>query len=291
MKKILLAVAIVSFSLVSCVKNSNEYKDLRQENDSLLLINAQTQAEFDSMLTTLNSVEDGFAQIKEAENYLTVQSNTAGEMNANTRQRLEADMHLVAETLKNNREQIAKLEKQLKGSQYQSSEMKKTLARLTAELETKTAMITTLQEELAKRDIRIQELDDAVSELSGRVNNLTQETVKQDETLKSQDKEINSVWYVYGTKEELKKQKIVSGGGLFKATEVLKGDFNKDYFIKDDLRKLKEIPLYAKKAKLLSNQPAGSYELKKDESGNITLMITNPQDFWSLSKYLVIQVD
>ena len=34
----------------------------------------------------------------------------------------------------------------------------------------------------------------------------------------------------------------------------------------------------------------GSYALEKDDKGLLTLKITNPKEFWSVSKYLVIQV-
>ena len=37
-------------------------------------------------------------------------------------------------------------------------------------------------------------------------------------------------------------------------------------------------------------QKTGSYALEKDDKGQLTLKITNPKDFWSVSKYLVIQV-
>ena len=40
----------------------------------------------------------------------------------------------------------------------------------------------------------------------------------------------------------------------------------------------------AKKAKLATNHPAGSYRLE----GADKLVITDPNAFWSLSKYLVI---
>ena len=89
----------------------------------------------------------------------------------------------------------------------------------------------------------------------------------------------------------MKEQKILSGGGLFKAKEVMKGDFNKDYFTKADLRTLKEIPLEMKKAKILTNHPEGSYSLVKNDKGLLTLVISDPQNFWSLSKYLVVNVD
>ena len=48
--------------------------------------------------------------------------------------------------------------------------------------------------------------------------------------------------------------------------------------------------MFAAKAKLKSNHPEGSYEFVKDEDGNLTLNITDPKTFWSLGKYLVIEV-
>lgn len=292
MKKILLSVAVMaSMMFTACNSKSGDVEKLRQENDSLVQLNAQTKADFDEMLQLMNDVEDGFRQIKEAENYLVVQSSATGEVDMTTRERLKSDMQLVAQTLKDNKEKLAKLQSQLKNSKYQSSQFQKTVERLNAEIESKTAMIVSLQEELAKRDVRIQELDNAVSELAGQVNTLSEETEKQKSTISSQEKEINTVYYVFGTTKELKEQKIISGGGLFKASEVMKGDFNKNYFTKEDLRTFKQVSLESKKAKLLTAHPEGSYTFEKNDKDLLTLVITNPTEFWSLSKYLVIKVD
>ena len=292
MKKILLSVAVMaSMMFTACNSKSGDVEKLRQENDSLVQLNAQTKADFDEMLQLMNDVEDGFRQIKEAENYLVVQSSATGEVDMTTRERLKCDMQLVAQTLKDNKEKLAKLQSQLKNSKYQSSQFQKTVERLNAEIESKTAMIVSLQEELAKRDVRIQELDNAVSELAGQVNTLSEETEKQKSTISSQEKEINTVYYVFGTTKELKEQKIISGGGLFKASEVMKGDFNKNYFTKEDLRTFKQVSLESKKAKLLTTHPEGSYTFEKNDKDLLTLVITNPTEFWSLSKYLVIKVD
>ena len=292
MKKILLSVAVMaSMMFTACNSKSGDVEKLRQENDSLVQLNAQTKADFDEMLQLMNDVEDGFKQIKEAENYLVVQSSATGEVDMTTRERLKSDMQLVAQTLKDNKEKLAKLQSQLKNSKYQSSQFQKTVERLNAEIESKTAMIVSLQDELAKRDVRIQELDNAVSELAGQVNTLSEETEKQKSTISSQEKEINTVYYVFGTTKELKEQKIISGGGLFKASEVMKGDFNKNYFTKEDLRTFKQVSLESKKAKLLTTHPEGSYTFEKNDKDLLTLVITNPTEFWSLSKYLVIKVD
>ena len=158
------------------------------------------------------------------------------------------------------------------------------------ELEAKSLQIETLQEELASKNIRIAELDDAVAGLSQDVAQLKADNVAKEAVVASQDKALNAAWFVYGTSSELKEQKILSKKFLQKA-KVLEGDdFNKDYFTQIDIRRDKEIKLYSKDAKLLTVHPEGTYELVKDDKGQLTLKITSPNKFWSVSRYLVIEV-
>ena len=199
-------------------------------------------------------------------------------------------MQLISETLKKNKETISQLEEKLKKSGIQSAALKKTINRLSSELDQKATMIVALQEDLAKKNVRIQELDEMVSSLNEDVENLATTAAAQSEKLGEQDKALNTAYYCFGTAKELKDQKILSGGGLFSKSKVLQSGFNKDYFISVDIREVKEIPLFAGKAKLKSNHPEGSYEFVKDEDGNLTLNITDPKTFWSLGKYLVIEV-
>lgn len=290
MKRMIYPIAVLLF-FAACNSNSSKMKQLQLENDSLVAAATQSQAEFDELLSTLNEVEDGFSQIKDAENYLVVQSQTNTDLNPSTKERLASDMRMIQETLKNNREQIAKLQKQYDNSRYQSAEFKKTIQRLNVEIETKTAMIVSLQEELAKKDVQIAELSQSVSELAGTVDNLTSETQSQQKELSKKEKEMNTAYYVFGTKKELKDEQIISGGGIFESTKVMKGNFNLDYFTKVDIRKIKQIELFAKKAKMLSNMPAGSYSFIKGENDELTLVINDVAKFWSLSKFLVIEVD
>lgn len=165
------------------------------------------------------------------------------------------------------------------------------MARLQNEIEEKTQLITSLQESLAKRDVRIAELDEAVTNLTGQVEHLTTENEQQKEVLMTQDEALNTVYYALGTNKELKEQKIVEGGGLFSSKKVMEGEFNKNYFTAVDMRKLHDIPFDSKKAKLLTNHPEGTYELQKDNEGYLTLVITNPDSFWSLSRYLVVELN
>jgi ABC-type transporter Mla subunit MlaD len=177
------------------------------------------------------------------------------------------------------------LEAKLKKSSINSTQLSKTLAGLRQELEQKTADLVTLRDELAKRDRQIAELTTNVTNLSNDVQNLSAESAERQEVINRQQAEINTAYYCFGTSKELKDNKILVGGQLGT-------NFDKNYFIKiDNLNNLTVVPLYAKKGKLISKHPGGSYQFGNDASGKAELRITNPKNFWSLTKFLVVEVD
>jgi DNA repair exonuclease SbcCD ATPase subunit len=286
MKKVVLFFIASTFIFVSsCVKNSSEYKNLQAQKDSLALVNEKNAAEMEEILSLLNEVEDNFKNIKSAENYLSVQSGASGELTPNTRERIHADMQLVTETLEKNRQKIAELEKKLKNSSLQSTQLKQTVNSLRIELDQKTMALVALNEELERKNQQISELSVNVSNLSRDVQELRAQSNAQQQTITQQQKEITTVYYCFGTSNELKKQKIL-------VNDQLGSNFNRDYFIKvNDYNKLTTIPLFAKKGKLLSKHPNGSYEFVKGVNNQVELQILDPNNFWSLTKYLVVLVN
>lgn len=283
MKKLIVLSACVAALMASCGQMGNN-QALQSQNDSLKVALSERDAELDQIMGTFNEIQDGFRQINEAEGRVDLQRDARGEkMSAS--QKMKDDLLLISETMKQNREKLAQLQKQLKNSNYQSSQLKKAIVALERDLAEKAEQIKTLQAELAAKDIRIAELDDAVAGLSTDVENLTTENEIKTKTVAAQDKALNTAWFVFGTKSELKEQKILQNGDVLQSD-----DFNKDYFTEIDIRTDKEIKLYSKSAKLLTNHPEGSYSLVKDAKGQYILKITNPNKFWSVSRYLVIQV-
>ncbi|MDR1763570.1 MAG: hypothetical protein LBR64_06430 [Dysgonamonadaceae bacterium] len=285
MKKVLLFGIFVTLCLTSCVKNSSEYKALLARNDSLAIANAKNQGDLDEILSILNEVEENFNSIKSAENYLAVQSGSTGEMTPSTKEKVRADMQFVTETLNKNKEKIADLESRLKSSAIKSDKLQQMVNNMRQELDQKTMALVTLNEELKKKDQQISELNQNVVNLSNDVQSLKTQSASQQETIQQQQTEINTVFYCFGTSKELKDQNILVDGKLGP-------NFNKNYFIKvRDFNKLQNIRLYAKKGKLISAHPDGSYEFTQDPTGQVQLTITNPTLFWSLTKYLVVQVN
>ena len=284
MKK-LVVLAMGAILMASCNGVTGDKDRLRVENDSLLMALSQRNAELDEMMGTFNEISEGFRQINAAENRVDLQRGAIAEGSMSAKEQIASDIEFIRKQMEANREQIAKLQKQLKNSNYQSAQLKKAIENLQQELNAKTLRIEELQSELAAKNIRIQELDAAVSELTTTTQELTAANEAKAKTVADQDQALHSAWFVFGTKKELKDQKILVKGDVLQDAGA-----NKDYFTQIDIRTTKEIKLYSKSADLLTNHPKDSYTLEKDAREQLVLKINDPAKFWSVSKYLVIQV-
>ena len=272
---------LAAFVLTGCNDGKNNAANNAAQADSLNSIIAQKDSELNDMLGTLNEIEDGLNQINEAENRVVLLKNGEG---ATKRQKLKEDVQFIATRMKQNKELLAKLQKQLANSSIQGDQLKKTIENLQKQLVEKEKQLQALREELDSKDIHIAALDETINNLNTKTSNLTKESSKKTEVINAQDKQLNTAWYVFGTKKELKNQHIMENG------KVMTGNFNKSYFTKVDIREVSEIKLYSKSAKLLTTHPSRSYTLVRDANKQYTLRITNSQIFWSTSKYLVVLV-
>lgn len=284
MKKLLSVtfIAILSLAFVGCQGNKQSADSAeRAQTDSLRQVISQKDNEINDMMGTLNEIQDGFNEINAAENRVTIAKGGEG---ANKEQQIRENIQFIAKTMKQNRELIAKLRNQLKQSSVKGDALKNTLENLSKQLEEKDKQLQQMRAELDAKDIHITELDEAINNLHTNVNNLANESSKKSQVINSQDKQLNTAWFVFGTRKELKEQRIIEGD------KVLQSNFNKNYFTKIDIRVDKEIKLYSKYAKVLTMHPSSSYLLQRDANKQYTLKITNPEIFWSTSKYLVILV-
>lgn len=283
MMRKLLFICICALALGACKQEKAKGPDpaLAQQRDSLNQIIAQKDNELNDMMGTMNEIEEGFREINEAQNRVSLAKNGEG---SNRAQRIRENIQFIQSTMKQNRELINKLTRQLRESSVKGDQFKRTIENLTNQLEEKNKQLQQLRAELDAKDIHISELDEKISGLNTNVNNLTNESAQKSQQISQQDKQLHTAWFVFGTKSELKEQNIYKDG------KVLQSNFNKEYFTKIDIRVDKEIKLYSRSAKMLTAHPASSYSLQRDANKQYVLRILNPDQFWSTSKYLVILV-
>lgn len=274
-----LATALLS----ACVERKAAPVSVRAvvKDDSLEQIIAQRDSQINSMMATMNEIQAGFNEISEAENRVNIIQD--GERTDKAAQ-IKENIKFIADRMQQNRELIKKLQKQLRESDFKSQELKRVIANMLRQLDEKDQQLQQLRAELDAKNIHIAELDETIEKLNENVSDLSEESSAKTKTIDSQDAQLNTAWFVFGTKRELKEQYILDDG------KVLQSNFNKSYFTKIDIRVTTEVRLYSKSAKILTTHPSGSYELVQDSNKQYVLKITNPQIFWSTSKYLVILV-
>lgn len=283
MKKVWILLLAMGF-VVSCtnVRESKEYKELQSQRDSLLMLTVDAEGEAAEMMSVISEVEANFERIREAEKYISTQSAEEGEMSQDTKTRVSENFKMINEILQRNKSQLEELNRKYSGSTKELASLKNTLSRLNREMEESSGRLAELQKELALKD-------EQIAQLSQDITSLALEAEQQSAMIREKDRSLNTAYYVFGTQKELKDQKILSGGFL-QATRVLKDTFNKEYFLTIDIREVTEIHLYDTKAKLWSTHPEDTYEFVKLEDGNLMFQITDTQRFWSLTKYLIIEV-
>ena len=283
MKKLFLIPACLSL-LAACDNGTlRSGSDAAKERDSLVQIISEKDNELNDIMGTFNEIQEGFRRISEAEGRITVADGNPEA--ASSKEMIRENMQFIQETMAQNRDMIAKLQEKVRTSSFTADKFKKTVEALTVQLEEQRQRVQELEVQLAEKNIQLDEQGEAIDNLNENVSSLTEENKAKSQKVEDQDKQLHTAWFVFGTKSELKEQKILQDGDVLRG-----GDFNKDYFTKIDIRYDKEIKLYSKSAKLLTSHPAGSYQLVKDSKGQYVLTITQPNQFWSVSKYLVVQV-
>lgn len=273
---------------MSCGGNTRPTQPSDSRADSLENVIAQKDNEINDMMGTLNEIQDGFRIINEAEDRVTLANTGEG---ADRKAMIRENIEYIQDKMQQNRQLINKLQQQIRESSYKSEQLKRTVTNLLAQLADKDEQLKVLREQLESKDVQIRELDDAVTRISEDLTYVSEEssnkskTIAQNNTtIAQQDKQLNTAYFVFGTKKELTDQKILDGGKLSFS------NFNRDYFTKIDIRVDTEIKLYSKSAKILSHHPANAYTLTTDAKKQYVLRILNPESFWSTSKYLVIVV-
>ena len=282
MRKIISIFAFVML-LASCQEKKNVpvMENSNSVRDSLQQVIDFKDREINDILGTMNEIQEGFRLINAAEGRMSIIKS--GEATNKTEQ-LRENIRDISELMEHNRELIAKLRQQVRESSVRSDQFKTVIDNLVQQLEDNDAQLQKLQAELQEKDIHIAELDQTVANLNTSIASLKEESASKTATIAAQDKQINTAWYVFGTKKELQSQNIYEKG------RVLQSNFNKNYFTKIDIRIEKEIKLYSKSVKIMTSHPANSYQLIQDANKQYVLRINNPQSFWSTSKYLVVLV-
>jgi hypothetical protein len=274
----------LNFMFTAC-GGTNDNEQIHNPCDSINSVSAGQDSVIQNFLTTFNEIGNSLDSISRYQaNVINISERNKENIKGSTRENINYNIAMINKAMAENNEKIKDLNKKLKSSVKKGSLLEKTIQTLEKQLLYK-------QHELLVMSDRLAGKADSIVMLQSSVDAQTLIASLQADRIMDQSKELHRAYYIIGTKKELEKMKVINseGGilGLGKtqkiAPEINKADCTEiDYFVSTT------IYISTKDAKILTTHPSDSYTMDKGEKESI-IQITNPQQFWSISKFLVIE--
>lgn len=285
---LLLAISLLLVCACSHDKNTtstdHELDSLRIENDRLKKDQADLNSFINVLSVSMDSItlqEDGILKTPNKEG---IPSGIA------SKAQIKQNLHVFEEMLNRQKQKISELEKNLQNkNDARSLQLKSIIRSLNNQIAEKDKMISQLRADLDNKNVSIAKMRSHISTLNENVVALNDKGNELEKALETQSDMMNECYVRFGTKKELQKAGILSGSGLFSKKKLNVANFNPDSFRKVDIRSFHEVKLNSGNPKILSQMPASSYKLQKNEDKTTTLVILDPAKFWSVSNYLVVE--
>ncbi|MFT4660154.1 MAG: chromosome segregation ATPase [Patiriisocius sp.] len=286
MKKLILFTGLLMLILTSC--SQEEIKRLEAERAASVVVAGDKNNQINHLLDELVYIGDNLQSIRERQGIystLTMDDNAEIEFSETPEDKVKSEIEMIDFLMTNNLDRIASLEKNLENSGSEVSQVRKLLANFKIEVKLKGEEIQSLKDEIVNMEGEYAQLMD--EHMNSQIF-----VELQNKQLELKENELNEVYFVYGSKTELIENNIIQkkGGVLgLGAVNVLKEDFNKEYFTKVDLRQLDKIAVTGKQVEILTEHPSTTYNLLKDDNDIVNeLMIKDKDEFWAGSNYLVM---
>lgn len=280
------ASALIILNFSACTET---FTRVEHEESIASLLNME-QIKRDSLervyIATLDEIDGNLDAIREKHGLLILGPNSNGDFVEPKKDQIINNITMINGLLEDNKNKIAKLEKSL--DKYR--EGKKELVRSIELAKEKTLIqekrILDLKQLLTERDFKIEELSFTVLNQNNQINDLSNAN-------KVQETKLNKTYFACGTYKQLKAKKIIKKeGGLLgiRKVKVLNENFDKEEFTEIDKSKTTSISMSGKDPKLITNHPEGTYEMERGSNDITMLTIKDPENFWRISKYLVVEL-
>jgi hypothetical protein len=237
-------------------------------------------------MLTFDEIEKDLSTVKEKENIITMKSSDK-EFSKDKKQQILKDIEYVNALLDQNKKKIASLTAQLNNSGGTIKGLQVKVAELEASMKERETEIADLKTTLTKKDFEIGQLNTRMSDQQVAI-------AQKDDKITNQTAELNKGYIASGTYKALKAKGLVSKEGGFLGLgkkESLHHDFADNLFTQVNIKETKSIPVNSKEAKLITSHPSSSYEMIRDKDNKIaSIEIKDPDQFWKISKYAVVEV-
>lgn len=288
MKKLLFILSIVVF--VSCGQHKKEIARMQSKQDSIAQLASQKDNSILEFVSAMNEIQMNMDSVKTIQKLVSVQTAPGIELKADAKKRIIEDIRQINALLEKNKELVRSMQGKLNNSTVKIKELQSMIEILNKQMTDKDGELIRLNQELESLHVNVAGLNQKIETITTESEAAISEKTK---TIEEQTIAMNTVYYAFGTKKELEEKDVIEkeGGVLGMGKTIkLKKDFNRDYFMKVDLREFNQLPLNTKKAKVITTHPVDSYHFTGTKTIE-SLVIDKSEEFWKASKYLLIVVE
>ena len=286
--KIFFISVLMLFFLCSCndadVPKNNEtvihYADctgLQEQCDSLMRVVQRQDSMLVRMLSLFSEIQFNFSSMKERKEQMFQYVREVDEnMLEEIKQNFSAYIKDISLLLTENRQKLEEFKLVIAKREIKIASLESTITAMEDELNMRNQEITSLRQKL-------QDKDSEISLLENMVATMNEEFKHMGTVIKQQQEQLNTAWYCVADKKTL-----LNGALISKKGKVLSIDAS--LVTKIDIQQDREIPIQSKRYELMTAHPSGSYQVIQSGDYVEKLQIIDPQEFWSICKYCVIQV-
>jgi len=268
-----------------------EIKALMVERDNTNHMIQQKDSIMFDMDNSFYEIENNLNSIKEKRKQISLVQSEGGKKNR--KQAIIDDINLLDSMVEENNKKIADLEQKLRKSGLNLKSYEKRLQALTETIESQNLEIAELKSLVESKNVTLAELDAKILNMDMNMKSQSDTITYKQQVIVERTDKLNTAHVAVGTFKELKEEGIVDreGGVLgIGSSKAIQENFDPTHFRTLDIRQTKTIPVNAKKAAVISEHPNNSYSLVEENGQVAYLEIKDPQEFWRISKYAVIQV-
>lgn len=286
---IIIVAALVGISTYT--QKKTEIVDLQTQNASINQVLQERDSMVNELVGAFDEIEQNLKYIKEKRQVLSIESQKEG--NYDKKEAIVEDIALMNEMLEKSSDHIEKLERKLKNAGFEINSFKKKIEALTQNIEEQNVQITALTEQIAARDAMLANMSQKIDTMEVKIAETKDSLMQKQLLIDQKTYELNKGFIAYGTFEELEENGVVKkdGGFLGLGKQVsLQRNLQQDYFTELNIQDTKTIPLFSNKATVISEHPDSSYSFIEQDGVIAYLNIDNPDEFWKISKYAVIEI-
>jgi uncharacterized protein YoxC len=253
-----------------------QYADLRTDLDA-------RDAYIDEVTKAINEVYTNLEDIRSKEQLVRKET---GEMETGKRasaqeirRKLLGDISAIDSTLQQNRKRIADLQSRANTYRKQYTGLQE--------------MVKSLQQTIAEREQALASLEDRVRGLESDLAEKSRIITQRDSLIAAQQTQMNTAYYIVGTRKELEDKGIIrdEGGFLwFGKTTVLAAGFDRQQFTPISRTESRRINVSGAIEEIVPKRKDGSYSTAEVDPSHSELQIVHPEGFWE-NDYLVIVTD